>query len=515
MAFDLQAAAWFMDVIETGGLLPGRADPERFLSDLASNLSNRSELLYRSRPVASLVSSVLQARPLTIAEKLRRIARACERLPWIALMVPPLGVEGGSLSDPQYVHGVLNGQQMPGLLLQLDGSPSYEFPLYDVPNALRPALSQTGLWPGIAVSNRFGQAAFLPLYGNRELGFEPTNEVALRFLARCVGGDIYSVEHQFYSELPRRLRLRQGMVTLLHLSDLHFGRRGARIGPQEVIALTREVLAEGSGRGMCVPLVTGDITDDPSPGNWEEADAFLEALSQCVGHDAVYTYGNHDSRGRGVGLRFGRRHVPRRTASRFWDPSRRFGVYTLDSADGLFLAQGMVRPREFARVRRELQNDGARPGDTVLVAMHHHLLPVPVPPPFAAHGFYRFLRELGHVVAEPWLELANGADVVRFAEDHDVFAVLHGHKHVPFWDEHPLNGLPVSGCGSTTGHVWTVDGRPYLSLNLVSFTPVPKRVVFRHLFQRHDPRTRIAERERHEYIHVVAPRTAPAPNDVS
>ena len=93
-------------------------------------------------------------------------------------------------------------------------------------------------------------------------------------------------------------------VTLLHLSDLHFGnasrfreRDPARLGLGLAAAVRRERADLGPDGAVELVVVSGDLTESARPPEYEQAEAFLRALGAALEVDRrrfVFCPGNHD-----------------------------------------------------------------------------------------------------------------------------------------------------------------------------------------------------------------------------
>jgi 3',5'-cyclic AMP phosphodiesterase CpdA len=222
------------------------------------------------------------------------------------------------------------------------------------------------------------------------------------------------------------------MRTLAHLSDLHLGRSQATL--EAAIGL-RDALDEGAVDHV---VVTGDVTHRGRRG---ELDLFFDLFGRLIeaGRLSVVP-GNHDRLGDDCGQRLMR-------GDRV-EVARADGLYLVrvDSTGPhnrfLLAGHGDLCTRVLQLIDRAL--DGAQPGELVVLAMHHHLLPAPE-------------EMLSEVVAN-WLGLPSARELelgrallerVRGRCD----LVLHGHRHVPrshsFFTDGP-RPLGLYNAGSTT-----------------------------------------------------------------
>lgn len=199
--------------------------------------------------------------------------------------------------------------------------------------------------------------------------------------------------------------------TLLHLSDLHFGRDAASEATSVAFV---EAAREG---GIDTVVVTGDVTHW---GKNAEHERFEDAFSplRAAGVLAV-TPGNHDRLGDDVAARMmddRRIHAEDRDGT--W-------LVRVDSTGPhnrrtLLAGHGHIDDEDIAEIDDALA--AAPAGRSVVVAMHHHPLPLP-----AETMPERLCSMLGLPFAA---ELARGRQLLRcLAGRCDL--LLHGHRHVP------------------------------------------------------------------------------------
>jgi 3',5'-cyclic AMP phosphodiesterase CpdA len=174
-----------------------------------------------------------------------------------------------------------------------------------------------------------------------------------------------------------------------------------------------------------VVVVAGDLTTTGYQWEFEEAVAWLERIE----FPKVVIPGNHDARNVGY-MWF--QHLIGEPYSRFrvaFDPVRTerlqatgFTVVGLDSSEP-DVNEGRVGSDRYPWIRRQLDE----PDDIRIVAVHHHLVPIP------GTG-----RERNIVL--------DAGDLLLTLVDLDVDVVLSGHKHVPFfWG---LNGMLICNSGT-------------------------------------------------------------------
>lgn len=240
-------------------------------------------------------------------------------------------------------------------------------------------------------------------------------------------------------------------LRIAQISDVHFG--GALSLPAE----TMERVAEDVRRTEPdVVVVAGDLTYTGYEWEYDEAAAWLSTID----FPQIVIPGNHD--GRNVG-RVHFRRLFGEPYSRFraaFDPERSerlrasgFSIVALDSSEP-DLDEGRVGEERYPWIRDGL----ATPDDIKIVAVHHHLIPIP--------GTGRE-RNVVH----------DAGDLLLTLTRMDVDLILCGHKHVPFfWG---LNGMLL--CSSGTAGTRRLRGRTPPSWNEVHVDATTVKVFLRYL----------------------------------
>jgi 3',5'-cyclic AMP phosphodiesterase CpdA len=192
------------------------------------------------------------------------------------------------------------------------------------------------------------------------------------------------------------------MRTLVHLSDLHFG----RVDPV-VVDVVRDTVA---ALAPDLIAVSGDFTQRARSRQFAEARAFLESLPT----PQVIVPGNHDVPLHNVFARFFnplggyRHHMTADLQPHYIDPE--MVVIGTDTTRSFTIGGGGIRRRELRRIR-DLLKQADRSAVTVLVAHH------PFDEPHAGAAFGR---------ARP------GAEAVEQLACEGIDVFLTGHLHVTF-----------------------------------------------------------------------------------
>jgi len=215
-------------------------------------------------------------------------------------------------------------------------------------------------------------------------------------------------------------------TVIAHISDLHCGSR------YHIPSLATRVVDEVNALAPDIVVVTGDLTDMGYRAEFKQAHRVLERIA-CVRR--VVLIGNHDARNVGdvhFEELFGARHTELE-----YSGMRLIG---LDSSEP-DLDTGRIG-RDTHRVltsRFELD-----PDEFKVVAMHHHLVPVP------GTGRERNI-------------VNDAGDMLRVLADAGVDLVLCGHKHVPnVWR---LEDMLIVNAGTCCSHRLRGKGRP--SYNII------------------------------------------------
>jgi 3',5'-cyclic AMP phosphodiesterase CpdA len=162
------------------------------------------------------------------------------------------------------------------------------------------------------------------------------------------------------------------VITILHASDLHFGK------PYDA-AVGRAFMAAAHETRADVIVVSGDFTQRAKEREYREARAFLDELPRVP---LVVTPGNHD--------------VPLyRVAERLLDPWRNYRKWISEELDTVTrvagavivslntaaprraIVNGRLRPEQLDFARSAFEATATSPGSARILVAHHHLAPAP------------------------------------------------------------------------------------------------------------------------------------------
>jgi Icc protein len=223
-------------------------------------------------------------------------------------------------------------------------------------------------------------------------------------------------------------------IVIAQISDLHCGSVYYRDD------LARRVVEEINERGPDVVVVTGDLTDMGFRAEFEEARALLNGI-EC--DRMLVIPGNHDARN--VGEVHFEELFGRRDSELELDGVRILGI---DSSEP-DLDNGRVGRERY----RWIEERFADPKEFKIVAIHHHLMPVP------GTG-----RERNIVY--------DAGDLLRVLTSEGCDLVLCGHKHVPnVWR---LEDLFIVNAG--TACTMRLRGREHPCYNTIEVYPGRVRV---------------------------------------
>jgi hypothetical protein len=479
LSFDLRVVNWLAHVLDERAPIPQFEDEwhQREALNMFLNGLIREERFYSSpwgrrrfHDIVEFAQRTLRSNEQPSQRVLADLREFLGDRPWTALLIPSgrnTDVDR-SLCSREFLRDLVEIRpEDPGLILQMDGPPSKIFSLTDVFPAFRTALAASTEWPGILLWTQRGDSIFLTVSSDSASELRREARWIFSHLSTSIGIDLALLKEQYHREFRRKVDAAGSRVTVLHLSDIHLGCREAGLRLPRVQDLLSNLISDlGEFGESVIPLVSGDLMDSPEEDNLDRVRAFLSILGGLGTEKPVVLLGNHDVRKGGIlseNLRMAMQIESRSNLVR-WFEQYRLGIACFDSVRDGRLARGLVGERQFLDMGSALDAKCRGEHDyLVIAALHHHPIPVELPD-WYARPFYE--RILGNTF-EKTDALEDAEAFVDFVEARQVAAVLHGHKHIPRLDATP-GGIPVIGCGSSVGKVKTVDGRTFMSINLLT-----------------------------------------------
>ena len=238
--------------------------------------------------------------------------------------------------------------------------------------------------------------------------------------------------------------LGEGMARIAHLSDIHIGSktpegRGVDVRLRALFA----VLHRLDVRAL---IVSGDLTRFGQAKELERIRS-LFAAGGYEGDRLLVVPGNHDiPRGKDATL-FSEVFGVTYPVIRFLVP----GVQVL-AFDSNILQERTLFERRWVPVRGRIGPEALEKakaalaeaqGETRLLVLHHHISRLPPESPWAILDDYTFKSDRRLMTP-----LMDADAVIQFAHDHDVRAILHGHKHWYSRTGYRVGAIPVFNAGS-------------------------------------------------------------------
>ena len=270
------------------------------------------------------------------------------------------------------------------------------------------------------------------------------------------------------------------MLTLLHISDLHFG-------PPYLAEVGEALLRIAPRLEPDAIVVSGDLTQRARPEQFADAKAFLGRLPDVP---RVVVPGNHD--------------VPLyRVIERFVNPLGLYKQYISDSVDSVWrldgavlvgldstspyrsITNGVIYQEQLDFCERAFRD--APPGAARIVVAHHHFVPAP---DYEADQVMRRAKR----ALNCFLDL--GVDLILGGHLHRAYV---GNTLDTYAGRHRERGIVVVQCGTSTSRRGRGREREKNSFNLINVGPEMLRVTHymyfreiddfaplsRHFFPRH------------------------------
>jgi hypothetical protein len=515
--FDIRAANWVAYLIQPDANMPVMDEPSAatetlrmFLHQLAGGFfsspfreSELRSLTEFARRMLERLNDGSEIRIPRILKDLREFLAVSEfGRSWTAFIVPSCKDReiDRKLCSHEFLRGLVNIRpEDPGLILQLSDPPGEIFSLTDVFPAFKTALAHSTHWPGILLWTRSGDSVFLPFGSGRDRDIDERAEWIFSHLATTLGIDLDLFKQQYEATYPQVRPSPRSCLNIVHLSDLHIGSPEAGRRLPRVQQLIRNLIAEIGDAAQLLPIVSGDLMDNPEQEHLDRVRSFLDFLVNLGTSEPLTLLGNHDVRRDGYladkfKVAMGLQGNPSRVV---WFEDQKIAIACFNSVVDGRLARGYIGEQQLAFIGNELDRHRNWRDYALLSVVHHHPIPVQLPSWYVRPFYERIFGQ--------WFEKTDSLEdaelFMRFSSRRSVKAVLHGHKHIPRIDKCSVTNIPIFGCGSTVGKVATQDRSTYMSINVISLDTSTGSMSARLLAER-IPGEGLSEQKRHEAVHL-------------
>lgn len=418
---------------------------------------------------------------------------------WIALIIPS-GIDqtvDGILCDPgllKYLVKAASNNQ--GLILQLEEAPSTISTLLNIYPALRTALNEVVNWPGILIWSPGGDSVFLPISSLDfiEMDIEARVQWIFSKLATELAFDLGRLKFEYKDSFPEIFEHENKTINILHLSDLDIGNNFSNRRMSRVRQFIRHLVEELGDRSKIVPIITGNLMDNPGEKHINQIRSFWNFLSELGTEEPLFVLGKNDVRKDGNLNENYRNAVGFPVTKVIWYNEEKLGLICVDSVMRGKLERGSINVNQLADIEYEIERKNNFEDYKLVMLLHHH----PVTHPQQDDITQAFYDKIIGAPLESIEALDGSKLLLDFVKQHSISAILHGQGHIPRISKVGQN-VSVVGCGSSIGKISQSDGSVYFSVNLLSINEATQKISARLLAYR-KPESGLTESRWHEII---------------
>jgi len=508
MKFDLSVANWLACVADPSISIAklGHAEKEKSMLKLLLNelTGDVFSLLNDSQVVLDDLKKLLDrllnlSAEQTLEEFYIPVREYFLKKQWMALIIPS-GLDPALdhiLCDPELLGYLVNSTaKEQGLIFQLEEAPDNSSSLLDVHGVLGTALNDSINWPGILIWSPGGDSIFLPVSSVDclEIDIEARVQWVFSKLFSQLSLDLgrFKAEYkQAFSEVFENL---DKTVNILHLSDLDIGHNDAchrMLCVQDFIRSIVEGLGE---RSKSIPVITGNLMDNPSEKHLHQVRTFWEFISGMGTEEPLLVFGNNDVRKDGNINESYRNAVGFQNTKVTWYDEEKLAIISLNTVVHGNLPQGAIEEEQLDGIEYEIERKKTSGDYTFIILLHH--LPINYGKQDSAMRFFH-----KRIVGESYAirdTLEGVALLQRFVQKYSVSVFLHGHQQVPMLGQSE-QGIPVIGCGRSVGNRSKTDDSVYFHINIISINLVSNKLSSRFLAIR-KPENGLIEPKKHEML---------------
>ena len=508
MKFDLTFANWLACVADPSMSIAklGQTDNEKamlrcFLNKQTENVfSSSKESQHDLDNLKILLDRLVNLTDgQSLADLYIAVREYLQKKQWIAIIIPS-GVEpdlDDILCDPELLgYLVRSTKNEHGLILQLEELSYAKTTLFDVHGVLGTALNDSINWPGILLWSPGGDSIFLPVSSVDflEIDIEARVQWVFSRLFSELKIDLGQFKAGYKQAFPEVYENENKIVNILHLSDFYVGNKSSSYRMMRVQHFIRSLVDDLGEASKIIPVITGNLMDNPSETHIKQVRSFWEFLSGMGTENPLLVFGNNDVRKDGNINESYRKAIGFQDTKVNWYEDEKLAIISLNTVLHGNLQQGALGKEQLEVIENEIERRKDSEDYKFVMLLHH--LPISYEEKDSAmQVFYK------KIIGEPvvCVDAIEGASLLMdFVKKFSISVLLHGCQQAPLINQTEHN-IPVVGCGSSTGIRSKTDGSVYFSINIISINPVTNKMSSRLLAIR-KPENGLVESKRHEVL---------------
>lgn len=311
-------------------------------------------------------------------------------------------------------------------------------------------------WPGVLIWKNKSQAFFVKLTKRRTL--------------KHILEQLDKFGEEVLTEMQAEDSERKANY-IFHFSDLHIGASNIQRKLNRLKKIYRSKLEEIEGEAEIDFVITGDSVDEPTEAAIQCLEGFVDDIISDNGKAPHIILGNHDIDKHGFALSDKNRITTHNAISIIGQEpikiKNKILLIPFNSNTRDKHAKGMIGEEQFSVLGNRLDSIPYENEHLKIAILHHHIAPIPNPD----WRKIKWYEKLFPSRIEDSLKLIDADSFKEWAESREIKIILHGHKHIPFYDDTTVKDAIVVSCGSSTGKIDHIEsGKTYLSYNLLKIT---------------------------------------------
>jgi hypothetical protein len=313
-------------------------------------------------------------------------------------------------------------------------------------------------------------------------------------LATELAFDLGRLKVEYKDAFPEIFENENKTINILHLSDLDIGKKSSSRRMARVRQFIRHLLEELGDTSTIVPVITGNLMENPSEKHINQIRSFWNFLAELGTEEPLFVLGENDVKKDGDINENYRNSVGFPVTKIIWYDEEKLGLICIDSVMKGKLERGSIVLDQLSDIEYEIERKNNFEDYKLVMLLHHH----PISHESKGNTTQAFYEK---IVGAPFtnIEALEGSDtLLSFVKEHSISAILHGKGHIPLISKTGQN-VSVVGCGRTIGNTSQADGSVYFSINLLSMNEATDKISARLLAYR-KPGSGLIESKWHEII---------------